>query len=169
MRAFRRLWALGAAGSLVAVMACGGGEAERETADETEAMGERQPAAQTQAQGQAQAGGQEQDMQAAQDMDLPEGVTAEMVQQGREVFTGDGLCYACHAQDGSGLPNLGANLTDGEWVHIDGSYESIIQNINEGVTAEESTSGTPMPPRGGAQITDEQVRAAAAYVWTLSN
>ena len=30
---------------------------------------------------------------------------------------------------GEGIPNLGANLTDDEWIHIDGSYESIIENI----------------------------------------
>lgn len=100
---------------------------------------------------------------------MPEGVTEEMVSQGREIFHGAGLCYTCHGQDAKGLPNLGADLTDDKWVHNDGSYEGIINTIESGVTAEQSTSGTPMPPKGGSSITDDQVKAIAAYVWSLSH
>ncbi len=92
-----------------------------------------------------------------------------MVSQGDQIFHGAGLCYACHGQDAKGLPGLGANLIDSEWLHIDGSYESIVANVKSGVPAGESTSGTPMPPKGGSSITDEQVRAVAAYVWSLSH
>lgn len=101
--------------------------------------------------------------------ELPEGVTPEMVAEGKTIFSGAGICMSCHGPAGEGIPNLGANLTDDEWLHIDGSYESIVQNILNGVTAQESSSGVPMPPKGGTAITDEQVRAVAAYVWTLSN
>jgi mono/diheme cytochrome c family protein len=51
---------------------------------------------------------------------------------------------------------------------MDGTYESIVENIMTGVTSQESSSGVPMPAKGGAAITDEQVNAVAAYVWTLS-
>nr|MDP2577472.1 hypothetical protein [Candidatus Palauibacterales bacterium] len=70
---------------------------------------------------------------------------------------------------GKGMPGLGADLTDGEWVHIDGSYESMVTLITDGVSAEASTTGTPMSPRGGSSITDDQVRAVGAYVYTLGH
>lgn len=100
--------------------------------------------------------------------ELPEGVTQSMVEEGKEIYSGAGICASCHGRDGEGVPNLGNNLNDDEWLHIDGSYESIVQNILNGVTAEESSSGAAMPPKGGTGISDEQVRAVAAYVWTLS-
>lgn len=49
----------------------------------------------------------------------------------------------------------------------DGSYEGIVETVMNGVSGEESSSGTPMPPKGGSGITDEQVRAVAAYVYSL--
>jgi hypothetical protein len=50
-------------------------------------------------------------------------------------------------------------------VHSDGSYEGISQSIEAGVSADKSTIGVAMPPKGGS---DEQLRAVAAYVWSLS-
>lgn len=102
------------------------------------------------------------------DQELPEGVTPAMVEEGKGIYSGAGICMSCHGAAGEGIPNLGANLTDDEWLHIDGSYESIVQNILEGVTAQQSSSGVPMPAKGGTAITDDQVKAVAAYVWTLS-
>ena len=104
----------------------------------------------------------------AMTQELPEGVTPAMVEEGKGIYNGAGICMSCHAATGEGIPNLGANLTDDEWLHIDGSYESIVQNILEGVTAQQSSSGVPMPAKGGTAITDDQVAAVAAYVWTLS-
>jgi len=91
-----------------------------------------------------------------------------MIQEGNDIFHGAGICSSCHGPNGEGLPNLGANLTDAEWLHSDGSYDAIVQTIMNGVTAEESTTGVPMPAKAGTTITDAQVKAAAAYVWTLS-
>lgn len=100
--------------------------------------------------------------------ELPEGVTMAMVEEGKSIFEGAGICVTCHGQDGAGLPNLGGDLTDEEWLHSDGSYEAIVETVMTGVTADASTVGVPMPAKGGTNISDEQVRAAAAYVWTLS-
>ncbi len=100
-------------------------------------------------------------------MDLPEGVTAAMVSEGEAVYTGAGICFTCHLEGGVGGP-LAPNLTDDEWLNIDGSYESIVENIITGVPEPKEYPGL-MLPKGGTAITDEQVRAAAAYVWTLSN
>jgi mono/diheme cytochrome c family protein len=100
-------------------------------------------------------------------MNLPEGVTAAMVAEGETIFAGAGLCFTCHMQGGVGGP-LAPNLTDDVWTNIDGSYESIVQNVINGV-AEPVEFVSPMLPRGGSTISDEEVRAVAAYVWTLSN
>jgi mono/diheme cytochrome c family protein len=111
---------------------------------------------------------EEGDAEAAADMqELPEGVTMAMVEEGEGLFGGAGICMSCHAPDGSGVPNLGADLTDDEWVHSDGSFEGILATVTNGVTADASTSGIPMPAKGGSSITDDQVRAISAYVWTL--
>jgi mono/diheme cytochrome c family protein len=91
-----------------------------------------------------------------------------MVEEGKGIFNGAGICMSCHGPAGEGIPNLGASLADDEWLHVDGSYESIVDNIMTGVTAQESSSGIPMPAKGGTAITDDQVNAVAAYVWTLS-
>jgi mono/diheme cytochrome c family protein len=104
----------------------------------------------------------------AMPQELPEGVTPAMVEEGKGIYSGAGICMSCHGANGEGIPNLGANLTDDEWLHVDGSYEQIVENIMTGVTAQESSSGVPMPAKGGTAITDDQVKAVAAYVWTLS-
>lgn len=100
---------------------------------------------------------------------LPPGVTAQMVKEGESIFQGAGLCSACHGQDAKGLPSLGADLTDQKWLHSKGTYDDIVKQIMAGVTPEQSTSGTMMPPKGGSSLTDAQVKVVAAYVWSLSH
>jgi mono/diheme cytochrome c family protein len=97
---------------------------------------------------------------------LPSGVTAAMVQAGRALYTGAGQCSTCHGDDGRGTI-IGPNLTDREWINIDGSYDAIIGIINSGVpTPKQHTQ--PMPARGGGDLSADQVRQVAAYVYTLS-
>lgn len=105
--------------------------------------------------------------EAAPAMDLPEGVTAAMVAEGETIFAGAGICFTCHLQGGVGGP-LAPDLTDDVWLNIDGSYESIVQNIMTGVPEPKEHPGL-MLPKGGAPLTDDQVNAVGAYVWTLSN
>ena len=137
---------------LMAIMALGcGGEAGQDEAAATE---EAAPAA-------VEA--------AAPEAAGAEGATEAMISEGQSLFAGAGLCTACHGANGSGIPNLGANLTDDEWLHGDGSLDGIYQTIMAGVTADKSTTGTVMPPKGGSALTDEQVRSVAAYVFSLSN
>ena len=106
---------------------------------------------------------------AVQAQSLPDGVTDAMVQDGEQVFAGIGICTACHGPDATGI--IGPDLTDAEWLIGDGEYEQLVAQILEGVTAAEATNPMRaiMPPKGGAGITDAQVRAVAAYVWTLSH
>lgn len=98
---------------------------------------------------------------------LPSGMTPEMVAQGKRLFTGAGLCLACHGPLGKG--GIGPDLTDTLWLHpqvLD--FEELVKAITTGFSLEVSLSGQLMPPRGGSNLKDAEVRAVAAYVWTLS-
>ena len=97
----------------------------------------------------------------------PAAVTPAAIALGDSLFHSKGNCYACHGANAQGA--VGPNLTDAEWIHSDGSYDAIVKQITTGVTAEESTSKIPMPPKGGSQITDDEVKAVAAYVYSLSH
>jgi len=98
---------------------------------------------------------------------VPAGATPAMVAKGDTIFHKQGLCYACHGQDAKGL--VGPNLTDDIWLHSKGTYDDIIKQVMTGVPKEESKSGIPMPPRGGSTISDDDVKAVAAYVYSLSH
>ncbi|MFW6085101.1 MAG: hypothetical protein ACODAA_07805, partial [Gemmatimonadota bacterium] len=54
------------------------------------------------------------------------------------------------------------------WLHVAGSLASLQERIRTGVPAAISRVGVPMPPRGGVRLTNDQLRAVAVYVWTLS-
>lgn len=94
-------------------------------------------------------------------------VTPAEIAQGDSIFHGPGNCYACHGTNAQGA--VGPNLTDAEWIHSDGSYDAIVKQVTTGVPQSESKSGIPMPPKGGSTITDDQVKAVAAYVYSLSH
>ena len=91
----------------------------------------------------------------------------ELITQGDKIFHGPGNCYACHGTNAQG--SVGPNLTDAEWIHSKGSYEEIVAQVTKGVPKEESKSGIVMPPRGGSTISDDEVKAVAAYVYSLSH
>jgi mono/diheme cytochrome c family protein len=97
----------------------------------------------------------------------PAAVTPAAIALGDSLFHSKANCYACHGANAQGA--VGPNLTDAEWIHSDGSYDAIVKQITTGVTAQESKSKIPMPPRGGSQITDDEVKAVAAYVYSLSH
>ncbi len=103
-------------------------------------------------------------------LSVPAGATQEMVALGDRIYhgqVGGASCTACHGSSGKGTP-LGPDLTDSKWLWSDGSYSGIAKTITDGVmTPKEYRS--PMPPMGGAQLTDDQVKAVAAYVWSLSH
>ena len=91
----------------------------------------------------------------------------ELIAQGDKIFHGAGNCYACHGANAEGL--VGPNLTDAEWIHSKGTQEDIQAQVMHGVSKEESKSGIPMPPKGGGTISDDDVKAVAAYVYSLSH
>src|SRR6185503_1858189 len=64
---------------------------------------------------------------------LPAGVTQQMVDQGKALFTGQKTtCIGCHGQDARGSA-FAPNLTDDEWLHSDGSFDKIVETITKGV------------------------------------
>ena len=95
------------------------------------------------------------------------GVTPELIAQGDKVYHGPGNCYACHGANAQGA--VGPNLTDAEWIHSKGSFEELVAQVTSGVPKEESKSGIPMPPKGGGSISEDDVKAVAAYVYSLSH
>jgi mono/diheme cytochrome c family protein len=97
----------------------------------------------------------------------PAAVTPALIAQGDSIFHSKGNCYACHGANAQGA--VGPNLTDAEWIHSDGSYDAIVKQVTTGVPQNESKSGIMMPPKGGSSITDDEVNAVAAYVYSLSH
>jgi len=85
---------------------------------------------------------------------------------GKAIFLGKGLCHACHGPDAKGTA-LAPDLTDPEWLHADGTLETVAKVVKEGV-AQPKKFPAPMLPMGGAQLTDDEVQAVARYVVALS-
>ncbi|MDH3496351.1 MAG: cytochrome c [Gemmatimonadota bacterium] len=98
---------------------------------------------------------------------LPAGVTAAMVTEGNQLYHSTGICFTCHGQNGVGVQGLGPNLADATWLHSDGSYDAIVGQITKGVPANVSTTGVMMPAKGGANLSDAQIKAIGAYVYSL--
>jgi len=101
---------------------------------------------------------------------VPEGATRDMVALGERIYRGQvggAPCTGCHGEDGQGSP-LGPALTGKKWLWSDGSYAGITKTIMDGVLQPKQYRGA-MPTKGGGQLTDEQVQAVAAYVWSLSH
>jgi mono/diheme cytochrome c family protein len=87
-----------------------------------------------------------------------------MVEEGERLYAT--ACIACHGPGGNGT-QLGPSHRDEEWIHVDGSLESMMELIRAGVPSPKEHP-VPMPPLGGGDFDDEQVRALAAYVYSLS-
>ena len=101
---------------------------------------------------------------------VPEGATRETVMLGERIYRGQvggAPCTGCHGDSGQGTP-LGPALTGKEWLWSDGSYAGIKKTITEGVLQPKKYRSA-MPPKGGAQLTPDQLSAVSAYVWSISH
>lgn len=103
---------------------------------------------------------------ASSEVTLAEGVTQEQFDQGRELFTGQGGCQACHGPDAGGS-QLGPNLKDAEWLHLAGPDPAAIAEVIRSGVAEPAQYPAPMPAMGGASLTDDQIQALAAYIASI--
>jgi glucose/arabinose dehydrogenase/mono/diheme cytochrome c family protein len=105
-----------------------------------------------------------------ENLPVPEGSTADMVALGVRIYhgqVGGASCTGCHGANGAGS-TLGPDLTKTDRMWSDGSLAGILKVINEGVPQPKKFR-SPMPPQGGAQLSDTQASALAAYVWGLSH
>ena len=94
----------------------------------------------------------------------------QQVALGDSIFHGQvagGTCTACHGQDAKGTA-IAPDLTDAKWINGDGSYDFIVHTVTTGVPKPKEHPA-PMPPKGGATLSDDQVKAVAAYVFSLSH
>jgi glucose/arabinose dehydrogenase/mono/diheme cytochrome c family protein len=103
---------------------------------------------------------------------VPEGATPAMVALGKRIYLGQvggAACTGCHGGNGEGTP-LGPPLAgkNKKWLWSDGSFAGITKTITDGVSQPKNYRSA-MPPMGGAQLTPEQVKALAAYVWSTSH
>ena len=97
--------------------------------------------------------------------------SAEVLALGEKIFKGKaagGLCFSCHGANAKGMKKIAPDLTDATWIHGDGSYPFIVATVEQGIPKPKDAAA-PMPPKGGANLTTDQVHAVAAYVWSLRN
>lgn len=102
---------------------------------------------------------------------LPAAVTPANIVLGDSLFNAGG-CQRCHGRGGIGAPNAPA-LNGKAWVQLKtGSFAEIVAIITNGVAAasiKDPSRTSAMRPRGGAMnLTDAQIEAVAAYVYTLT-
>ena len=98
-------------------------------------------------------------------------ITPQMVALGDSIFHGQaagGTCQTCHGPNAKGTP-LAPDLTDNKWITGDGSYQFILNTDTHGVPNPTPPYTAPMPPGGGASLSPDQLKAVAAYVYSLSH
>ena len=99
---------------------------------------------------------------------LPGDVTAEALKRGRKIFHGRGNCFHCHGNNGAGT-FIAPALNDDRRIHLQTrTVEEIAERIRSGVSQPKQYR-TAMPPSGGASLTNEEMSALAAYVFTLDH
>ncbi len=97
---------------------------------------------------------------------VPQGATRAQLAAGETLFR-DQACGACHGSNAKGT-QFAPDLTTGKFLWGDGSLASITQVIVEGVAKPKEYQAV-MPPMGGAELTPEQLKAVAAYVWAVGH
>jgi mono/diheme cytochrome c family protein len=84
-----------------------------------------------------------------------------MLEAGRKLFHGRGACSGCHGNKLQGGP-IAPALTGPSWRHIAGTYDAIIDRVDNGLP------GTLMVSHPGG-ITESQVFLVASYVYAVSH
>ncbi len=97
---------------------------------------------------------------------VPKGATSAMVAAGDKIYHAQ-ACVGCHGDSGQGT-TIGPALNTKDWLWGDGSWSAIAKIITEGVDQPKKYR-SPMPAMGGAQLTPQQVKEVAAYVWSISH
>jgi disulfide bond formation protein DsbB len=90
------------------------------------------------------------------------------VAAGHEAFKK--TCAVCHGPNAEGMPKLGKDLHNNEFVKSQ-SDDALLQFIIEGrpATHPDNTQGVDMPPRGGnPALTDDDIRLIIGYMRSIS-
>ncbi len=91
----------------------------------------------------------------------------ELIASGETLFA---QCIACHGLDGRGLPNLGKDLVESEFV-ISLTDDELVEFIITGrpLWDPDNTTGLDMPGKGGnPALTTEDIEAIVAYIRSLA-
>jgi len=99
---------------------------------------------------------------------MPAGMTLDMIRQGDSVFHNAGGCITCHGPNAMGLPDKGSSLSLG--LHfVPADWNAIDSLVTAGLPEALTRTSIAMPPRGaGSNLTPDQVKQVAAYVWAIS-
>lgn len=86
--------------------------------------------------------------------------------KGQENFT---ACSACHGPTGEGVPGLGKDMTQSEFI-AGKTDEELVEFIKTGRPASDplNTTGVDMPPKGGnPALSEEDLYDIVAYIRTI--
>jgi mono/diheme cytochrome c family protein len=102
----------------------------------------------------------------------PPALRASLVTRGDSLFHSR-ACFRCHGPDAKGTNN-GPSLLGPTFLHVNGGYSDFVRIITSGVPTDsikDKSHRLNMQPRGGNQnpLGDEDIRAVAAYVYSLSH
>jgi mono/diheme cytochrome c family protein len=100
---------------------------------------------------------------------LPQGVTLDMIRLGDSVYHYAGGCVTCHGPNAMGLPDKGSGLSLGlHFVPVEPA--AIDSLVTAGLPEAVTRTTIAMPPRGaGSNLSPEQIRQVAAYVWAIAS
>ena len=84
----------------------------------------------------------------------------KLITAGREVFHGQGTCFACHGAKLEGTA-IAPTLRAHKWRNGDGSLEMILRIVHTGVP------NTAMVSHPG-NINETEIQQVASYVWAVS-
>lgn len=99
---------------------------------------------------------------------LPSGMTIGTIVQGDSLYRGKGGCVTCHGQEASGMPDMGSGITSG-LLFIPHEWSALDSLIQAGIPEPVTRTSIAMPPRGASSnLTAEESRLIAAYVWAIS-
>lgn len=95
------------------------------------------------------------------------GASPQQVAAGKQRF--QRTCATCHGPEAEGVPNLGKDLHDNEFVRSNSDAE-LVEFLKVGRPAWDpaNTRGVDMPPKGGdPTLTEEDMRNIVAYLRTI--
>jgi mono/diheme cytochrome c family protein len=99
---------------------------------------------------------------------LPYGMSIQQIVHGDSLFHGRGGCFACHGAEAQGLPAAGDGFTTG-LNYVQAKWQDIAQLIARGLPDALTRAPIRMPARGArGDLTNDELRAVAAYVWAIS-